>query len=107
MRRWAWILALTAVFAAASHAQLPRKFPADAKLGEMVGQEHPYPQVQIDNKVMRLAPGGRIIDENNRTIVHTYIPKHAHVLYVVDLNGDLSRIFILRPDELESLQRAR
>jgi hypothetical protein len=29
------------------------------------------------------------------------------VLFVEDMNGDLSRIYILRPDELEQLKRAR
>jgi hypothetical protein len=105
MRRWAWILLLAAGFAATSYAQLTRQFPAGAKLGEMVGQQQLFPLVVIDQKVMRLAPGGRVIDENNRVILHAYLPQQATVLYVVDMNGDLSRIFILRPDELEQLKR--
>jgi len=105
MRRGAWILALMAAFTAASHAQLPRQFPANAKLGEMVGQQQLFPLIEIDKKVMRLAPGGRVIDENNRVILHAYLPQQAHVLYVVDMNGDLSRVFILRPDELEQAKR--
>ena len=107
MRRWAWILALTTAFAATSHAQLPRQFPANGKLGEMVGQQHLFPLVQINDKVLRLAPGGRVIDENNRTLLHAYLPKQAYVLFVEDMNGDLSRVYILRPDELEQLKRAR
>ena len=107
MRRWAWILALTTAFAATSHAQLPRQFPANGKLGEMVGQQHLFPLIQINDKVLRLAPGGRVIDENNRTLLHSYLPKQAYVLFVEDMNGDLSRVYILRPDELEQLKRAR
>ncbi len=107
MRRWAWILALAVAFAATSHAQLPRQFPANAKLGEMIGQQHLFPLIQINNKVLRLAPGGRIIDENNRTLLHSYLPKQAHVMFVEDMNGDLSLVYILRPDELEQIQRAR
>lgn len=107
MRRWAWILALVAAFAATSHAQLARQFPANAKLGEMIGQQHLFPLIQINDKVLRLAPGGRIIDEHNRTLLHAYLPKHAHVLFVEDVNGDISRVYILRPDELEQIQRAR
>jgi hypothetical protein len=105
MRRLAWILALLTAFTAASHAQLPRQFPADAKLGEMVGQQQLFPLIEIDKKVMRLAPGGRVIDENNRIILHAYLPPQSYVVYVVDMNGDLSRVFILRPDELEQLKR--
>ena len=58
-------------------------------------------------ELLRLAPGGRIINEENRTILHSYLPQQAHVFYVEDMNGDISRIYLLRPDELESLQRAR
>jgi hypothetical protein len=107
MRRWAWILALTTAVATASYAQLIRQLPANGKLGEMVGQQQLYPLVQINNKVLRLAPGARVYDENNRTLLHAYLPKQAYVLFVEDMNGDLSRIYILRPDELEQLKRAR
>lgn len=105
MRRWAWILAWMVLFTGTGHAQLPRQFPADAKLGEMVGQQQLFPLVEIDKKVMRLAPGGRVIDANNRIILHAYLPQQAYVLYVTDMNGDLSRVFILRPDELEQIKR--
>ncbi|HET9405072.1 MAG TPA: hypothetical protein VFO57_10875 [Burkholderiales bacterium] len=107
MRRWAWILALTTAVATTSYAQLTRQLPANGKLGEMIGQQHLFPLVQINDKVLRLAPGGRIIDENNRTLLHAYLPQHAYVLFVEDMNGDLSRVYILRADELEQLKRAR
>ncbi len=107
MRRGAWILALVAAFAATSHAQLHRQFPANAKPGEMIGQQHLFPLIQINNKVLRLAPGGRVFDEHNRILLHPYLPKHAHVLFVEDLNGELSHVYLLRPDELGQLQRAR
>jgi hypothetical protein len=107
MRRWAWILALTTAFAATGHAQLPRQFPANGKLGELIGRQHLYPLIQINDKVLRLAPGGRIIDEHNRILLHAYLPQHANVLFVEDMNGNLSRVYILRPDELEQLKRAR
>jgi len=106
MRKAVWIVALAVAFAAASHAQLARQLPANGKLGELIGPQ-PYPLVQINNKVLRLAPGGRIINEQNRTIVHSYLPQQAHVYFVEDMNGDISRIYLLRPDELENLQRAR
>ncbi len=101
-------MALTAVIATASYAQMPREFPANSKLGELVGGgQQPYPLVQIGDKVMRLAPGGRILDAHNRTIVHGSLPQQAFVLFVQDLNGDISRIVILRPEELEQIKRAR
>ena len=106
MRNGVWIVALAVAFAATSHAQLPRQLPANGKLGELIGPQL-YPLVQINNKVLRLAPGGRIINEENRTIMHSYLPQQAYVFYVEDINGDVSRLYLLRPDELESLQRGR
>ena len=107
MRRWIWTLALATACVAASHAQMPRQLPADGKLGELVGGQHPLPLVQINNQVVRLAPGGRIYDQHNRTIPHSHLPQYAVVLFVHDMNGDISRIYILRPEELEQLQGAR
>ena len=107
MRRGLWALALTAAIATTSHAQMPRQFPANSKLGELIGQQQAFPLLQINNKILRLAPGGRIIDEQNRTIVHGSLPQQASVLFVEDMNGDISRIYLLRPDELERIKQAR
>jgi len=109
MRRGLWAFALAAAIATASYAQMPRDLPANATLGELVGGgRHPFPLVQIGDKLLRLAAGGRIVDEHNRTITHNFLPEQAYVLFVADLNGDISRILILRPDELERIkQRAR
>ena len=101
------MLALWLALAASAHAQMPRQFPPGGKLGELAGRSQPYPMLQIGDKVLRLAPGGRILDENNRIIVHSYLPATANVLYLEDTNGEVSRVFILRPDELEQLKRAQ
>ena len=107
MRKWVWIAALAVLFAATSHAQMSRQLPANGKLGDLTGPQ-PFPLVQIDSKVMRLAPGARIYNEDNRIIVHSYLPQQARVYFVQDaMNGDILRIYLLRPSELESLQRAR
>jgi len=107
MRRWIWTLALAAAWVATGHAQFSRQLPAGGKLGELVGQQQPFPLLQINKQVVRLAPGGRIYDQNNRTILHTLLPESATVLFVQDMNGDISHVYILRPEELEQLQRAR
>ena len=98
--------ALALLIATSSLAQVQRLLPANAKLGEVSGQRHPYPMVQINREVLRLAPGGVIVDQNNRFIVHGALPTQAQVLYVVDNRGDISRIIILTPDELTRLERA-
>ena len=108
MRRsaWAGLLALALALAASSHAQLQRQLPANGKLGQLIGQQHPFPLVQINNQVLRLAPGGRIYDVHNRTILHGFLPEHAHVLFVQDISGDVALIYLLRPEELLLLQNA-
>jgi hypothetical protein len=106
MRKAAWIVALVFALAATVHAQLQRPLPSNGKLGELVGRQ-PYPLLLIGGKTLRLAPGGRIFDQHNRTIVHEALPEQGAVLFVEDMNGDISRIYILRAEELEQLTRAR
>lgn len=99
-------LALSFTLAAPGHAQVQRLLPANGQLGELSGQQHPYPLVQINRETLRLAPGGLIYDQNNRTILHGYLPSDAQVLYVLDSRGEVSRIVILTPEELARLQQA-
>jgi hypothetical protein len=98
---------LVEAWVATGHAQFSRQLPAGGKLGELVGQQQPFPLLQINKQVVRLAPGGRIYDQNNRTILHTLLPESATVLFVQDMNGDISHVYILRPEELVQLQRTR
>jgi hypothetical protein len=105
MRKGACVLALALALVASAHAQVPRPFPAGAKLGELFGQTQAYPLVQIGDRVLRLTPGARVYDEHNRTIVHSYFPRQAYVLYVEDAGGEISRVYILRPDELQQAQQ--
>ena len=105
MRRWIGVLALVAIVTAA-HAQIFRQLPANGQIGNLTGgQQLPYPLLQINNQTARLAPGGRIYDENNRLIVHGALPPAAPVVFVVDSNGDVSRIYLLRIDEFQQLQQ--
>ncbi len=99
-------LALVLSLATPSLAQMQRLLPANGKLGQVFGQQQQYPMVQINREVLRLAPGGVIVDQNNRFIVHGALPPQAEVLYVVDNRGDISRIIILTPDELARLEHA-
>ena len=105
MLRWIGVLTLVAVVAAA-HAQTFRQLPANGQIGNLTGgQQLPYPLLQINNQTVRLAPGGRIYDENNRLIVHGALPPAAPVVFVADSNGDVSRVYLLRIDEFQQLQQ--
>jgi hypothetical protein len=105
MRKWTWILALAAMVVTAGHAQTFRQLPANGQLGELTGQQQPFPLLQINDQLVRLAPGGRIYDENNRLIVHGSLPPSATVLFVQDVRGEVSRVYILRVDELEQIRQ--
>ena len=106
MRTWITGLALAAALHASAYAQLPRNLPRDGKVGVLIGQQQVFPMVQIDQQVLRLAPGGLIYDQQNRTIVHGALPPEAAVLYTVDQAGSVSRIIVLRPEEELALQQA-
>ena len=89
------------------HAQFiqQRFLPANGERG-VTGAPQDYPGVQINRRQLRLAPGGRIYDQNNRTIVHGHLPPDAQVYYARDANGDVLRIFILTEQEIVALRQA-
>lgn len=89
-----------------SPAQLLRTLPANAKRGT-VGQAQQLPLVEINSKVVRLAPGGVIYDQNNRSIIHGALPPGADIAFTVDMNGDVARIYILTPSELQLLKQRK
>jgi len=57
------------------------------------------PYIDLGGSPVRLAPGGVIFDQNNRTIVHNALPPGANVVFTTDMNGDIGRIYILTPRE--------
>ena len=85
------------VSAGTGHAQL-RTLPANAKRAT-VGQPQMLPLVELGGKVVRLAPGGIIYDQSNRTIVHGALPADVDVAFTTDMQGDVARIYILTPQE--------
>lgn len=105
MHKWLWAGLLALLIASASYAQLSRRLPADGKLGELVGHQQPFPLLQINNKVVRLAPGGLIYDRQNRSILHNQLPEYSPVLFVEDPKGEIARVYLLRPEEFERLER--
>jgi len=107
MGKWLAALAFTLAFATVVPAQLFRTLPPGGKLGELVVLQQGSPLVQIGNEVLRLSPGAIIHDQNNRTIVYGALPQNATVLYLQDPAGAITRIYILRPEELERIRGAR
>ena len=98
LRKLTTVLAVGLFAAGAAQAQL-RAIPPNAKRA-IVGQEqYPLPYINIGGTRLKLAPGGLIYDQNNRTIVHNALPPGADVAVVPDMNGDVGRIYILTPQE--------
>ena len=106
MRTWIAIIALVFAGSTPLLAQVQRVLPKDAKIGVLAGQLHPFPMVQINREVLRLAPGGVIFDQHNRTILHNYQPTEAAVLYSQDAAGNVTRVIILRPEEQALIEQA-
>jgi hypothetical protein len=84
--------------AAAAQAQMPaRMIPADALRGRFTAG--PLPTVTIDDKPMRLAPGARILNQENLTVTPNLVPANALVRYRLDQQGKIRTVWILTPEE--------
>ena len=92
------------VFAAPVLAQ--RTLPADAKRA-VTGAPQMLPMVQINSEVLRLAPGGVIIDTNNRSVTHGQLPPGSPILYRLDGNGEITRIIVLTSQEQARIDSAK
>ena len=111
MRKILLLLILSAFIGApigslVSHAQVMRQLPLNGKRG-VTGDKLPLPKVIIGRETLRLAPGGLIFDTSNRTIVHPMLPTGAEVLYQMNSDGQIQRIYILRPEEQARIDQAR
>jgi hypothetical protein len=96
-RRLAGTLAVLMV-AAAAQAQMPaRMIPPDAPRGTFTAG--PLPTVTIDGKPMRLAPGARILNQDNLTVTPNLVPANALVRYRLDQQGKIRTVWILTPEE--------
>jgi hypothetical protein len=89
-----------------SYAQFLRLLPPNAKRG-VTGEPRPLPVIIISGEAVKLSPGGIIFDEQNRTILHQSLPANANVLFQLDMNGDIQRMYILTPEEWARLDQAK
>jgi hypothetical protein len=94
------------LFAGAGYAQL-RTLPVNVKRATLGAQPYALPYVELGGKMVRLAPGGLIFDQNNRSIVHGALPAGAAVAFTTDMRGDIARIYILTPQEQAQLDERR
>jgi hypothetical protein len=90
------------VLAGATQAFAERNFPEQAKRGDMKAYE--YPSMKIGDNVYRLTAGSRIFNQQNLIIMPASLQiQTAPVMYMLDISGDLSRIWLLTGDEATRL----
>jgi hypothetical protein len=86
------------VLAGAAQAFAERNFPEQAMRGELKAYE--YPLMKIGDNVYRLSPGSRIFNQQNLIIMPASLQvQTAPVMYMLDMSGDLSRVWLLTGDE--------
>ena len=76
--------------------QSTNRLPDGSMVGVMTTQS--LPEVQIDGRQQRLAPGARIIGANNSSITPNQVPPNSKVRYRVDASGQVTHVWLLPPD---------
>jgi len=95
----------TVAWPSEARAQFQRNLPTNGLVGVLAADPAlPLPMVRIDSGVFRMAPGAIIVDQNNRSLLHAQIPQRSAAYIVFDGNGDILRMFLLTPDELQRLR---
>ena len=96
MRRLVPSFAVLLCFPLLAHAQL-RSIPGDAVRATM---KPPFQNMaEVGKYTFRLAPGVQIRSTDNRILLPIMIDVELPVRYLLDNNGDLSRVWILSQDE--------
>lgn len=84
-------------------ANAVRQFPAHAQRGEI--NAHQYPYYTIGKTTYRMGAAGKIFNEQNMIVMPASVQKKtAHVMYTVDLGGNLHRVWLLTPAEAKFYQ---
>jgi hypothetical protein len=98
MLRRALLLAVASLLALPAAAQVQRAFPATALRGAIVfGQA---PDIALNGQPARLAPGARIRDTSNLSVVPGALLGGRYLVnFTVDLYGLVKEVWILTPDE--------
>jgi len=98
MPRYALAFVAALWLAAPATAQVQRNFPANALRGALVIGE--APEVVLNGRPARLAPGARIRDANNMAVVSSgLLGGRFLVHYTIDTSGLVKEVWILRPEE--------
>lgn len=95
--RLAGALALSLPLARAAHAE-ERSFPPEARKGVLTPGY--FPDVDIDGRARRLAPAGRIFNQDNLSETPaTLRGRQLAIAYTEDRDGQIARIWLLSREE--------
>ncbi len=98
MLRFATALLAAACLVAPAAAQVQRAFPQNALRGAIVIGN--APDIRLNGDPARLAPGSRIRDANNMTVVPSGLTGGRYLVnYTIDTSGLVKDVWILRPEE--------
>ena len=98
MLRYALALFVALCIGQPAFAQVQRAFPQNALRGAIVIGE--APEISLNGRAARLAPGARIRDGNNMSVVPgAVIGGRFLVHYTIDTLGLVKEVWILRPEE--------
>ena len=98
MKRFVFFLMLLI----ASSVCLARKIPSDGLEGQVSPLGYPY--IKVNGKSLRLSPGARIYDTNNRIIQTTSLPASSKAIYQLNAQGDVQKIWLVTPNEFTEFQ---
>lgn len=94
------VAAAALAFSAAAPAQVQRNFPQNALRGEVSFKI--APDVTLNKKPARLAPGVRIRGTNNMMVVTGEVTGRTFTVnYTAEPSGLLLDVWILRPEEIK------
>jgi hypothetical protein len=99
MRGLGWIICSASILGSAfsGPAYAAREFPPDAR--HAIFSVVQYPTVKLSRKTLQLAPGGQIRDTTNLIVQPQLLGGRYRVLYTLDGDGNVNRVWILTPEE--------
>ena len=86
------LIAATVAFVAACGTKND-SLPDGSRVGTMTTGQ--LPEVTIDGKALRLAPGARIYNAGNLTITPNQLPSNSRVRYKTDATGMVHQVWVL------------
>ncbi|AZN37717.1 hypothetical protein [Iodobacter ciconiae] len=89
--------------AISSHSYAARILPNQGQLGSL--EAAALPEIKINGKLYRTAPGLRIYGINNALIMQNQTPQQAPIWYQIETtSGNIWRIWLLTDDETATLK---